>query len=75
LTPHSTEMDIVERLRDVIEMSWDGEEVTDPLCEEAAAEIERLRAVVTRQGMKPMVAYSEEAGMYDNQLSQEARRG
>jgi hypothetical protein len=35
--------DIVARLLDVTEMSWDGDEVTDPLCEEAAAEIEWLR--------------------------------
>jgi len=35
--------DIVKRLRDVTEMSWDGDEITDPLCSEAADEIERLR--------------------------------
>jgi hypothetical protein len=36
--------DIVTRLREVTDLSWDGDEVTDPLCNEAADEIERLRA-------------------------------
>ena len=34
--------DIVTRLMNVTEMSWEGDEVTDPLCQEAADEIERL---------------------------------
>lgn len=42
--------DIVTRLRDVIELNWEAEEVTDPLCAEAADEIERLRAEVARLG-------------------------
>jgi hypothetical protein len=37
--------DIVKRLNAVTEMSWDGDEVTDPLCEEAANEIMRLRTM------------------------------
>jgi hypothetical protein len=41
--------DIVKRLRDVTEMSWDGDEITDPLCSEAADEIERLRQVIAKQ--------------------------
>jgi hypothetical protein len=36
--------DIVTRLRYVTVLSWDGDEITDELAEEAAAEIERLRA-------------------------------
>ena len=35
--------DIVTRLRDVTVMNWEGDEVTDPLCKEAANEIRRLR--------------------------------
>ena len=35
--------DIVTRLQDVSITNWDGDEVTDPLCAEAADEIERLR--------------------------------
>ena len=29
-------------------MSWEGDEVTDPMCEEAANEIKRLRSEVGR---------------------------
>lgn len=36
--------DIVERLRSFSIVTWEGEEEVDPDCEEAAAEIERLRA-------------------------------
>jgi hypothetical protein len=35
--------DIVKQLLDVTVMDWEGDEVTDPICEEAANEIERLR--------------------------------
>ena len=35
--------DIVTRLQDVTVMNWEGDEVTDPLCKEAANEIRRLR--------------------------------
>jgi hypothetical protein len=35
--------DIVTRLRDVTVLSWDGDEITDELAEEAAAKIERLQ--------------------------------
>lgn len=35
--------DIVTRLREVTVMSWDGDEVADPLTTEAADEIEWLR--------------------------------
>jgi hypothetical protein len=41
--------DIVTRLRDVTEMSWDGDEITDPLCGQAADEIERLRRLLHEQ--------------------------
>jgi hypothetical protein len=32
---------------------------------EAANEIERLRAIITRQGMELLVAHSEALGLYD----------
>jgi hypothetical protein len=55
--------DIVTRLRDVTEMSWDGDEITDPLCGQAADEIERLRAEVVR------------LGSFLHPIGEEARRG
>ena len=50
--------DIVDRLRDTAYES--------DLCWEAAAEIERLRGVVQRQGMELLVAHSENLGLYDD---------
>lgn len=42
--------DIVARLRDVTEMNWDGDEVVDPLCEEAAADPDEREGINTIHG-------------------------
>jgi hypothetical protein len=67
-TPHLLGGDIVDRLRK------SGER---PYCYcalfkgyaaealEAADEIERLRAIITRQGMELLIAHSEALGLYD----------
>lgn len=70
--------DIVKRLRDVTEMSWDGDEVTNPLCAEAADEISVLRTALALA-----VGEMSTSGEYSyvgpdvlmNRFLDEARRG
>ena len=50
---------LVDRLRDVGWCGWDTQQ-------EAADEIERLRAENRRLHLQLMIAHSETAGMYDN---------
>jgi len=67
--------DIVARLLDVTEMSWDGDEVTDPICKEAANEIKRLRHRVDRlnAALDDVVAVTADKGILHR--IKEARRG
>ena len=64
--------DIVSRLLAMTITDWEGDEVTDPLCEEAAKLIARLR----RAGDALSAAYQESSGR-DSAVRawQEARRG
>lgn len=77
--------DIVTRLRDKTVMDWEGDEVTDPLCDEAADEIERLRELLlyyakARQGISLNWIIDRHGNwstfaMVDKLLLEEARRG
>jgi hypothetical protein len=63
-TPDPLSPDIVERLRHMAWLAPEGEPCADALLE-AADEIQRLRAIITRQGMELLIAHSEALGLYD----------
>jgi hypothetical protein len=55
---------LITRLRNMAQQEnvfeWDAATFN-----EAADEIERLRAIITRQGMELLIAHSEALGLYD----------
>jgi hypothetical protein len=58
--------DIVERLTMLFWSMKDEGRVQDKnTLADAIAEIERLRAIITRQGMELLIAHSEALGLYD----------
>ena len=67
--------DIVTRLQDATVMNWEGDEVTDPLCKEAANEIKRLRHRVDRlnAALDDVAAVTTDKGILHR--IKEARRG
>lgn len=72
--------DIATRLADMTVMSWDGDEITHPLCEEAVNEINRLRSII-KQAAHLLTSYGDGGViMPDEQavidmVQKEARRG
>jgi hypothetical protein len=69
-------LNIVTRLRDVTFMDWEGEEITDPLCDEAADEIEQLRAALALAcGLLSTYYAMSPPDQLMQQFLEEARRG